>query len=73
MPTASDNRNPWSARKEGGGGTLLPDFYIPKKTVEKRGETGCYEWVRDTESDLHDATRQRQRRHRKENYYYFLH
>lgn len=38
MPTASDNRNPWSTRKEGGCGAFLPDFYIPQKRVGGGGE-----------------------------------
>ena len=35
MPTASDNRNPWSTRKEGGCSAFLPDFCIPQNRVQK--------------------------------------
>lgn len=65
MPTASDNRNTWSARKEGSRGPLLPDFYIPKKPVEKRSKTGCSEGARDNETDLRGASGQRKRLRRK--------
>ena len=34
MPTASNNRNPWSTRKEGGCCALYPDFYIAKKRLK---------------------------------------
>jgi hypothetical protein len=35
MPTASDNRNPWSTRKEGGCCAFQPDSDIPEKRVGK--------------------------------------
>ena len=74
MPTASDNRNTWSARKEGSRGPLLPDFYIPKKPVEKLSKTGCSEGARDNETDLRDASGQRKRlrRKKKKTYYHFF-
>lgn len=59
MPTASDNRNPWSTRKEGGCSAFLPDFHIPQKRVEKKGIRGCSEWAGDNEADLCDAPGQR--------------